>query len=392
MVAQKWRNSRREDAPHPIPVGPSQVRVALRHHDRGVPQQLRQLLDRAAVLDHPRRVRVQQIVPSLPARLVVATPVLPDADPFVFVDVDNTHAPDLRLRQARRWRGYTRIKGLNALIAVVSAPLIVATRLTYRRECSAGTGFCHPGASGDQGRIARILCALRSKLRSRNAQETEVRRPGLSAVGGGRRHTDRDDRHATASPIARPLLAGETTCGNVDQVYDNPDLNQQLDIERTTLCLINAERAAVGAPPFAEIRAPKRKDRHSNKYALRHAAGVEALIAARIQWWGKGADSHYNPERKTYPADRARKYGYFKRCPNGTISENTYTGAGDRAASPRSAVQWWMGSELHRATLLDPRNDETSIGFAPGTADKAYANFRPGGTYVEVFGDCEARS
>ena len=70
---------------------------------------------------------------GLLTRLVTATPVLPDADQLVFIDLDDTVRQTYGYAKQGAGRGYTGIKGLNALLAVVStplsAPLIAATRL-----------------------------------------------------------------------------------------------------------------------------------------------------------------------------------------------------------------------------------------------------------------------
>jgi hypothetical protein len=67
------------------------------------------------------------------ARLAAATPVLPDADQLVFVDIDDTVRQTYGYAKQGTGRGYTGVKGLNALLAVIStplsAPLIAATRL-----------------------------------------------------------------------------------------------------------------------------------------------------------------------------------------------------------------------------------------------------------------------
>jgi hypothetical protein len=57
-----WGSPCREDVPNPVPAGLTEVLVALRHHDRGVPQQLLHLLDCAAILDDPGRVGVAEVV------------------------------------------------------------------------------------------------------------------------------------------------------------------------------------------------------------------------------------------------------------------------------------------------------------------------------------------
>ena len=70
---------------------------------------------------------------GLLARLAAATPLLPGADQLVFVDIDDTVRQTYGYAKQGAGRGYTGVKGLNALLAVVStpisAPVIAATRL-----------------------------------------------------------------------------------------------------------------------------------------------------------------------------------------------------------------------------------------------------------------------
>ena len=77
--------------------------------------------------------QLDAVAAGLLTRLVVATPVLPDVDKLVFVDLDDTVRQTYGYAKQGAGRGYTGIKGLNALLAVVStptsAPLIAAARL-----------------------------------------------------------------------------------------------------------------------------------------------------------------------------------------------------------------------------------------------------------------------
>jgi hypothetical protein len=65
------------------------------------------------------------VAAGLLARLAAATPVLPEAAKLVFVDVDDTVRQTYGYAKQGAGRGYTGIKGLNALLAVVSAPTSV---------------------------------------------------------------------------------------------------------------------------------------------------------------------------------------------------------------------------------------------------------------------------
>jgi hypothetical protein len=77
--------------------------------------------------------QLDAVAAGLLTRLVAATPVLPDAEQLVLVDVDDTVRQTYGYAKQGAGRGYTGVKGLNALLAVVStpisAPLIAATRL-----------------------------------------------------------------------------------------------------------------------------------------------------------------------------------------------------------------------------------------------------------------------
>jgi hypothetical protein len=77
--------------------------------------------------------QLDAVAAGLLARLVAATPVLPDAAQVVFVDIDDTVRQTYGYAKQGAGRGYTGIKGLNALLAVVStpvsSPLIAAARL-----------------------------------------------------------------------------------------------------------------------------------------------------------------------------------------------------------------------------------------------------------------------
>src|SRR5690349_11934300 len=77
--------------------------------------------------------QLDAVAAGLLTRLAVATPVLPDAEQVVFVDIDDTARRTYGYAKQGAGRGYTGVKGLNALLAVIStplsAPLITATRL-----------------------------------------------------------------------------------------------------------------------------------------------------------------------------------------------------------------------------------------------------------------------
>src|SRR4051794_15238126 len=77
--------------------------------------------------------QLDAIAARLIARLAAATPLLPGADQWLVVDIDDTVRQTYGYAKQGAGRGYTGVKGLNALLAVfstpLSAPVIAAARL-----------------------------------------------------------------------------------------------------------------------------------------------------------------------------------------------------------------------------------------------------------------------
>jgi hypothetical protein len=86
---------------------------------------------RAFTFGHVRQL--EAIAAGLLTRLTTATPLLAGADQWLVVDVDDTVRQTYGYAKQGAGRGYTGVKGLNALLAVFStplaAPVIAATRL-----------------------------------------------------------------------------------------------------------------------------------------------------------------------------------------------------------------------------------------------------------------------
>lgn len=127
-----------------------------------------------------------------------------------------------------------------------------------------------------------------------------------------------------------------------------------------TLCLVDAERAAAGAPPLA---GDPRLGASAQAYAGRLVAG---------HFFG-----HVDPAGGSL-MDRLRSAGY--------VDRSFYVGGENLAmmnggATPRLIVAAWMASAGHRANLLDPRYRETGVGVSVGTPTAAQ-----GATFVQHFG------
>jgi hypothetical protein len=103
--------------------------------------------------------QLDTIAARLLARLAAAAPLLPGADQWLIVDIDDTVRQTYGYAKQGAGRGYTGVKGLNALLAVLStplsAPVIAATRLRKGSTNSArGAGKFLADALATAQRIA----------------------------------------------------------------------------------------------------------------------------------------------------------------------------------------------------------------------------------------------
>jgi hypothetical protein len=85
---------------------------------------------RTFTFGHVRQLDV--VAAGLLTRLAAATPVLPDADRLVWVDIDDTVRQTCGYAKQGAGRGYTGVKGLNALLVVAST--LAACRPPSRRR------------------------------------------------------------------------------------------------------------------------------------------------------------------------------------------------------------------------------------------------------------------
>jgi alpha-tubulin suppressor-like RCC1 family protein/uncharacterized protein YkwD len=156
--------------------------------------------------------------------------------------------------------------------------------------------------------------------------------------------------------------------------------------EAAVLCLANEERATRGVPPLSLNR------------RLRTAARRHAADASAIRWWaGGGEQIHTNPITLSTPADRIRGEGYCLGEAQPPTNENGYSAwyqggiefQGD--TTPQRAVSFWMGSDDHRATLLNPEYTETGVAVVLGVAELGPGpDTADGGVIiVQTFGGCE---
>src|SRR5262245_49944415 len=213
-----------------------------------------------------------------------------------------------------------------------------------------------------------------------------------------------------ASPaMADTALAGASTCGNIDLVYQPQSAFpntargrydyrvQSTNIEQAVLCLVNAERTSRGLQIVKRYLALR-----GTTIPLSVATYQEVAAAVQIRWWGTvkqvgkctpmksdatRCDPHINPVTGTDPAARAIAAGFCKRGTSWAVGENAYLGWGAPSVTPRAAVTWWMGSAPHRATILTPGYTELYTKTAYGSADPS-VSATPAVTYLQTFGRC----
>jgi alpha-tubulin suppressor-like RCC1 family protein/uncharacterized protein YkwD len=174
------------------------------------------------------------------------------------------------------------------------------------------------------------------------------------------------------------------TCENTDI---SATALSQTQAEAAVFCLINERRVDNGVPPL------------TLNAILRGVARDQALAAATIKWWPSGGDigdiPHVNPMTGKNEQVRIKEAGY---CPinpdNVPRNENAYgawfegTPPGPDGTTPEEAVEWWMNSPPHRATLLNPQYRETGVGVIRGVANQGAPADADGAIFYQCFGGC----
>jgi alpha-tubulin suppressor-like RCC1 family protein/uncharacterized protein YkwD len=155
--------------------------------------------------------------------------------------------------------------------------------------------------------------------------------------------------------------------------------------EAAVLCLINEERVAAGIPAL------------TLNLKLRTAARQHANDARTLRWWaGGGPKIHVNPVTGSTPQDRIKAAEYCPGEETPPMNENGYDAyykggvQFQTGTTPEAAVTWWMSSQDHRTTLLDPIYTESGVAVVLGVAQKGpEADAADGGAiFVQTFGGC----
>ena len=132
----------------------------------------------------------------------------------------------------------------------------------------------------------------------------------------------------------------------------------------TTLCLVNAERAAHGVRPL-------KLDKRLSRAALRHSRDMVA----------KRYFAHDSRSGAGFSARIART-GWMHGRRSWNVGENIAWGSG-ALATPRAIVKAWMRSTGHRHNIMQPRFRVIGIGIGHGVP---VSNGGAGATYTTDFG------
>ena len=159
--------------------------------------------------------------------------------------------------------------------------------------------------------------------------------------------------------VAAPTAATAATCAGADS---SPARLGETGTVRSTLCLVNRERASRGLRRLRpDTRLRRAADRHAgdmvDKRYFAHDSKSGASFVARI-----------------------KRTGWTRSRRSWTVGENIGYGSGS-LATPRSMVRGWMGSAGHRANILARRFRLIGVGVANGAPTG-----RNGATYATDFG------
>ncbi len=169
---------------------------------------------------------------------------------------------------------------------------------------------------------------------------------------------------ASADAAAKERTARAAALDACPAAATQPSGDNLQIVERTTLCLVNRERARRGI---------KRLDADGR---LARSAGRYSSAMVRETFF-----SHVSPGGGTM-LERIRRAGYLDGARGYTVGENLAWGSG-RLATPIETVNAWMNSPGHKANILNRRFDEIGIGVAPGAPVSGVGN---AATYTQHFG------
>lgn len=164
---------------------------------------------------------------------------------------------------------------------------------------------------------------------------------------------------ALTAAVAAPSVAGAASCSGADR---SPAALGQSATIRTTLCLLNKERASRGLSKLrADSKLRRAADGHAGDMVAKHYFDHDSKSGATF-------------------VTRIKRTGWTRARRSWTVGENIGYGSGS-LATPKSMVKGWMHSSGHRANILARQFRMIGIGVANGapTGDS-------GATYATDFG------
>lgn len=169
---------------------------------------------------------------------------------------------------------------------------------------------------------------------------------------------------AAPADAARGKRASDS-CANTAAI---PAAGNLAAVERSTLCLLNRERARRG---LREVEVNSRLARAADRHA---SDMVERRYFA-----------HDSRDGRSF-SDRIRATGYLSRVSSWTVGENLAWGSGSMG-SAGEIVEAWMASPGHRANILNGRFREIGVGLVLGSPRGG-----EGATYATEFGAVTRRA
>ena len=160
--------------------------------------------------------------------------------------------------------------------------------------------------------------------------------------------------------FAAPAAAAPSAC---QSSHLDPSRENVRQVERSVLCLVNAERTRRGLP---RLRDNRRLDR---------AAAKHSKDMVRRDFF-----SHTSPGGAS-PSTRVKGSGYLDGARGFSVGENIAWGTGSYA-TPQSIVRSWMKSPGHKANILHRAFKEIGVGVALGAPGEGSR----GATYTTNFG------
>ena len=164
---------------------------------------------------------------------------------------------------------------------------------------------------------------------------------------------------ALAAPAGAATGKRSSSCADTEVI---PAIGNLAEVERATLCLLNAERGKRELRPLSpNARLARAADRH-----------VSDMVRHRyFEHDSRNGDSF---------SDRIRDTGYLSRVSSWAVGENLAWGSGAQGDA-HSIVRAWMNSPGHRANILNGRYREIGIGLVLGSPRGG-----SGATYATEFG------